>query len=88
MTGTVHVTIAGPTVSSELVSVFSARGLAVTVTEEGGCSDLEVRYAADPDERLRGDVAGALRDWLCDAHSPLVLSETGDRDYIVRPAGE
>jgi hypothetical protein len=88
MAGTVHVTLAGPAVSSELVSVFSARGLAVTVAEEGGCSELEVCYAADPDERLRSDVKGALRDWLAGAHTALVLSESGDRDYVLRPAGE
>ena len=88
MAGTVHVTLAGPAVSSGLVSVFSARGLAVAVSEGGECCELEVSYAADPDERLRSDVMGALRDWLAEAHTPLVLSEAGDRGYVLRPAGE
>jgi hypothetical protein len=88
MAGTVHVTLAGPAVSSELVSAFSARGLAVAVSEGRECSELEVSYAADPDERLRSDVKCALRDWLAEAHTPLVLSEAGDRDYVLRPAGE
>ncbi len=88
MTPTVHVSLAGPRACSDLVAAFAARGLAVTVTEGVDCSELEVRYAADPEERLHDDVSEALRGWLADAHSPLVLSEAGDYDYVLRPAGE
>ncbi len=88
MTPTVHVALAGPRACSELVDAFSARGLAVTVTEGDDCSELEVRYASDPDERLHRDVTEALRNWLADAHSPLVLSEAAEYDYVLRPAGE
>lgn len=86
MPGTVHVAVAGPEVS-ELVGVLSDRGLAVTVVEGRDCCDLEIAYA-DPDERLHAEVGGALRDWLADGHTPLVLQEASRSDFVLRPAGE
>ena len=41
----------------------------------------------EPEERLRGEVWGALRDWLAETESPLVLAETADDGYLLRPAG-
>jgi hypothetical protein len=88
MSRNVHVELSGPRETSELVQFLAGRGLGATVVDGNGCCALDIAYAIDPDERLRDDVARALRDWLAGRESPLVLSEAGDGGYVLRPPGE
>ncbi len=88
MSQNVHVQLAGPRPCSELVDFLAVRGLAATLVETNDRCELEIGYAADPDERLRDDVAGALRSWLAERDASLVLSEDGDDGYVLRPPGE
>jgi hypothetical protein len=88
MSRNVHVELSGPRDTSELVHFLAGRGLGATVVDTDDCCALEVGYAVDPDERLHDDVATALRDWLAQRESPLVLSEADGDAYVLRPPGE
>jgi hypothetical protein len=88
MTRTIRIEIAGPRVCGELLHFLGARGLAGRLVETNDRCALEVGYVADPEERLRNDVRDALRDWLAERDTPLVLSEVGEDAYVLRPPGE
>jgi hypothetical protein len=88
MSRSVHVELAGSRACSELVDFLAVRGLAAELVETNDRCELEIGYALDPDRRLHGDVASALRSWLAEQRTPLVLSEAGDDAYVLRPAGE
>lgn len=88
MSRNVHVELSGPRAGSELVGFLASRGLAATVVDTDACCALEVGYAADPDERLHEDVARALRAWVTERQSGLVLSEADENGYVLRPPGE
>lgn len=88
MNGTIHVELTGPRTCSPLIEYLGSRGLAGRLVETDDHCELEVGYAVEPEERLRGEVWGALRDWLAETESPLVLAETPDDGYVLRPAGE
>jgi hypothetical protein len=88
MTRTVHVELAGPRACSELIEFLGTRGLAAEVVATNEHCELEIAYAVEPEARLSSEVGAALRSWLAEHESPLVLAEAGERSYVLRPAAE
>ena len=88
MTSTVHVELAGPRACSDLIAFLGSRGLTAAVVETNEHCELEIAYAVEPEARLSRDVGEALRTWMAEHESPLVLAEAGEDSYLLRPAAE
>jgi hypothetical protein len=88
MSEPVHVELPGSCDAAGLVELLTARGLSATVrTEEDHCT-LDVRYAADPDVRLRHEVEAALAAWLEERDHPLVPALGPAHQFVLRPPGD
>jgi hypothetical protein len=84
VTESVHVEVPRRELGDDLAAALQASGLEARVIEDGDQCRLEVRYAADEQERLLGDVAHAIEGWLGDQELPLVV-ERADGACVVRP---
>ena len=88
MTQTTHVELSGPRDCTELIEYLRSCGLEGTLVETNDRCELEVGYAVDPAQRLHEEVWAALRSWLSERDSPLVLAAVGEGEYVLRPPGE
>ena len=88
MTPMIHVELAGTRNCEELIDYLGARGLAGKLVETNNHCELEVGYAADVQQRLHDEVWDALRSWVAERGSPLVLAAVDDDAYVLRPQGE
>ena len=86
--GALHVELASSCDGAELVEFLATRGLAGSVLSSNDHCELEIRYAVDPDERLRVDFEAALRSWLAEHRPPLVPTASRERGYVLRPPGD
>jgi len=71
-----------------MVEFLAARGLAATLTREDDQCTLEIRYAVDPDVRLRRDVEAAISSWLEDGGHALVPAVGREHEFVLRPPAD
>ena len=88
MAETIHVELPARRDGEALVEYMRARGLAGTMIQADGSCALEVGYDVEREEQLRSDVRDALRDWVAERDSSLVLAEVGAGRFLLRPPGE
>jgi hypothetical protein len=72
----------------ELIGFLTSRGLTCTPVTENDRCEIEVGYAADPEERLHNEVSDALRSWLSEHPRPLIVTPIGDHAFVLRPPGD
>ena len=84
----VHVEIPCSCDAAGLVDFIGARGLAATLLTEDDHCTLEIRYAADPDVRLRHEVEAALAAWLEEGDHALVPAVGPEHQFVLRPPGD
>ena len=73
---TIHVELASPCEASEFIEFLATRGLTGSITTRDDHCDIEVRYAVDPEVRLRHDFEAALSSWLEKGGRPLIPAFT------------
>jgi len=88
MSSPVHVEFPCSCDAADLVEFLGARGLAAALTSEGDHCTLEIRYAVDPDVRLRGDVEAAIAAWLEDGGHALVPALGPEHEFVLRPPAD
>ena len=88
MSRPVHVEFPCSCDAAEMVEFLAARGLAATVTSEDDHCTLEIRYAVDPDVRLRRDVEAAIAAWLEAGDHALVPAVGREHELVLRPPAD
>ena len=88
MSATIHVELPCSCDANDLLEFLAGRGLAGTVTRVDDHCVVDVRYAADPDERLCSVVEGGIEHWLAAHDRPLIPTRSGVRDLVLRPPGD
>ena len=86
-TDTMTVELTGPHDCSELIAFLAGRGLEASLTETNDHCELEIGFAPSS-EGLRTAVRKALIDWLAEHDSPLLLTEAGDDELVLRPPSD
>jgi len=71
-----------------MVAFVADRGLAATLTSSNDHCTLEIRYAVDPDVRLRRDVEAAIAAWLEAGDHALVPAEGHEHELVLRPPAD
>ena len=84
----IHVELDEAPDCDELVGFLTSRGLACTSVTTGSRCEIEVGYAASPEERLHTEVSDALRSWLSEHSRPLIVTPVGDDSFVLRPPGD
>ena len=88
MSRPVHVEFPCSCDAASMVEFLAARGLAATLTSEDDHCTLEIRYAVDPDVRLRRDVESAIAAWLEDGAHALVPALGREHELVLRPPAD
>ncbi len=88
MTNPIHVELDEVPDCDELVGFLTNRGLACTSVTTADRCEIEVGYAASPEERLHTEVSDALRSWLSEHTRPLIVTPVGDDSFVLRPPGD
>jgi hypothetical protein len=88
MSEAIQIELEAPCDAAGFVEYLATRGLAGSIrTVEDHCS-IEVRYAVDPEVRLRQEFEAALADWLEQGGRPLVPTVDQEHRYVIRPPGD
>ncbi len=88
MNDTIHVELAAVCDAEDLIPFLAGRGLTGTITNSNEHCDVEIRYAIEPEVRLRNDVEAALASWLEGRDRPLVPTSDAEHDYVLRPPAD
>jgi len=73
---------------SDLVEFIEAHGLTASFAETNDHRQLAIGFAPAPTLELKTAVRHALTSWLAEHNPPLVLDETTDNGYVLRPPGD
>jgi hypothetical protein len=77
-----------PCDAAGFVEYLATRGLTGSITTVNGHCSIDVRYAVDPEVRLRQDFEAALATWLEQGGRPLVPTVDQEHRYVIRPPGD
>jgi len=88
MSETIHVEFASLSEASGFVEFLEPRGLTGSIANKDDHCEIEVRYAVDPEVRLRRDFEAALGCWLEEIGHPLIPTFDREHSYVLRPPGD
>ena len=88
MSDTIHIEFETPCDAGGFLEFLATRGLAGSIETFADHCSIEVRYAVDPQVRLRQDFEAALASWLEEGGRPLVPALDREHHYVVRPPGD
>jgi hypothetical protein len=84
----IRVELECPHDAAAFAEFLAARGLTASITSENDHCELEIRYAVDPEARLRPEFEAALASWVEQQERPLVPAFNREHHYVLRPPGD